>query len=79
MLDPIVWDSMASYIKFRDFVKNLTIVNDPAERGVGLIKEFISTFQNEQSCQENLLAVSKERKIVSKNSKKEDLAKIGLD
>ena len=76
-LDPLVWDFMPGYIKFRDFVKKLTIVNDPAERGVGLIKEFISTFQNEKSCQENLLAVSKHRKMVSKNSKKEDLAKIG--
>ena len=70
---------MAGYIKFRDFVKNLTIVNDPAESGVGLIKQFISTFQNEQSCQENLLAVSKHGQIVSENIKKEDLAKIGFD
>ena len=51
LLDPLVWDYNPGYIKFRDFVKNLTIVNDPAERGVGLIKQFISTFQNEQSCQ----------------------------
>ena len=54
-------------------------MNDPAERGVGLIKQFIATFQNEQSCQETLLAVSKHRKVVSKNSKKEDLSKIGLN
>lgn len=79
LLDPLVWDSMPGYIKFRDFVQKLTIVNDPAERGVGLMKEFISTFQNEESCQDNLLAVSQHRKVVSKNSKKEDLAKIGLD
>ena len=77
-LDPSVWDVMPGYIKVRDFVTKLTIVNDPAERGVGLIKQFISTFQNEKSCQENLLAVSKHRKVVSKNSRKEDLAKIGL-
>ena len=78
-LDPLAWDDMPGYVKFRDFVKNLTIVNDPAERGVGLIKQFIATFQNEQSCQETLLAVSKHRKVVSKNSKKEDLSKIGLN
>ena len=53
-MDPLFWDMMPGYVKFRDFVKNLTIVNDPAERGVGLIKEFISTFQNEKSCQDNL-------------------------
>ena len=65
-LDPLVWDFMPGYIKFKDFVKKLTIVNDPADRGVSLLKEFISTFQNEKSCQENLLAVSKHRKMVSK-------------
>ena len=79
LLDPLVWDSMPGYVKFRDFVQKLTIVNDPAERGVGLIQEFISTFQNEESCQDNLLAVSQHRKVVSKNSRKEDLGKIGLD
>ena len=67
VLDPLVWDFMPGYVKFRDFVQNLTIVNDPAERGVGLIKEFISTFQNEESTQDNLLAVSKHRKVVGKN------------
>ena len=77
-LDPVVWDSMPGYIRFRDFVRGLTIVNDPAERGVGLIKQFISSFQTEESCQDNLLAVSEHRKTVSKDSRKEDLAKIGL-
>ena len=72
-------DTMSGYIKFKDFVRGLTIVNDPAERGVGLVKQFISSFQNEKSCQENLLAVSMHRKVVSKGSKKEDLAKIGLN
>ena len=43
-----------------------------------LAKQYIASFQNEKSCQDNLLAVSKHRKIVKKNSKKEDLAKIGL-
>ena len=78
-LDPLVWELKPGYVRFRDFVKKLTIVNDPAERGVGLIKQFISTFQNEKTCQENLLAVYNYRKIVNKNSKKEDLAKIGLN
>ena len=79
LLDPHGWDSNPGYNKFRDFVRGLTIVNDPAERGVGLVKQFISTFQNEESCQENLLAVSQHRKIVSKDSKKEDLTTIGLN
>ena len=52
--------------------------NDPAERGVGLIKQFIASFQNEKSCQDNLLAISEHRKIVVKDSKKSDLSKVGV-
>ena len=75
---PELWDQIPGYQRFRDFVKRLTIVNDPAERGVGLIKQFIASFQSEVLCQENLLAVSAYKKIVTKNSKKEDLAKVGV-
>ena len=76
-LNPEQWEFMSGYRRFRDFVQKLTIVNDPAERGVGLIKQFISTFQNEGSCQDNLLAVAEHRKTVKKDSKKGDLAAIG--
>ena len=69
---------MSGYRRFRDFVKNLTIINDPAAPGVGLIKRFISTFQNEKSCQDNLLTVAEHRKMVKKDSNKSDLASIGL-
>ena len=75
-MDPKIWDLQGGYIRFRDFVKGLTIVNDPAERGVGLIKQFIATFQNEASCQDNILAGSEYRKIVGKNSRKSDLSKL---
>jgi hypothetical protein len=70
--------SQSKRFRFRDFVKGLTIVNDPAERGVGLIKQFIGSFQNEAACQDNLLAVSEHRKIVGKNSKKSALSKVGV-
>ena len=44
-----------------------------------LLKEvYVASFQNEKSCQDNLLAVSKHKKVAKKNSKKDDLAKIGL-
>ena len=78
MLDSDVWELQPGYNRFSDFVKKLTIVNDPAERGVGLIKQFIGSFQNEVSCQENLLAVSKHRKTVTKNSKNMALSHIGV-
>ena len=78
MQDPKLWELQSGFIRFRDFVKGLTIVNDPAERGVGLMKQFIDSFQNEEYCQDNLLAVSEHRKIVGKNSKKSDLSKVGV-
>ena len=56
----------------------MKIVNDVAERGVGLVKQFIATYQNEGSCQENLIAVSEHRKLVKKDSKKEIWAQVGL-
>ena len=73
-VNPNTWDQVPSYQRFRNFVKNLTIVNDPAERGVGLIKQFIDSFQSEEACQDNLIAVAAHRKI----SNKETLANIGL-
>ena len=78
-LDPDEWELATGYRRFRDFVRNLTIVNDPAERGVGLVKQYIASFQNEASCQDNLLVVAKHRNTVKKNSKKCDLAKVGLN
>ena len=47
----VKWEDFEGFRRFRDFVKKLTITNDPAEHGVGLVKEFIATFQNETSCQ----------------------------
>ena len=42
------------------------------------MEQLISSYQNESSCQDNLLAVSKHRKIVSKNSKKKICQKLEL-
>ena len=67
------------YRSSENFLKKLTIVNDPAECGVGLVKQLITSFQNEAYCQNNLLAVSKHRKPVQKNSTNILLAKVGLN
>ena len=62
--NPDTWDDYEGYRRFKKFVRSLTITNDPAERGVGLVKDYIATFQNENSCQNNLLAVSRHRQLV---------------
>ena len=78
MLDPSDWHKMSCFVRFQDFVKNLDIVNDSAERGVGLVKMFIGSLHNEDSYQDNLLSVAEHRKIVKKNSTKEELASVGV-
>ena len=39
-LDPESWPLFSGYAKFKEFVKNTVIVNDPAERGLDLATGF---------------------------------------
>ena len=65
---------MDGYNKFKDFVQNSTITNDPAERGVAILSEFRATFQQENLCQSNLVAVSESRKLMPRDKSKADKA-----
>ena len=68
-LDPAVWKLMSGYQKLREFVKNTTIVNDPAERGVALAASFRGSFQQEDVYQDNLVTVAESRKLVPRDSR----------
>ena len=48
-------------------------MNDPAERGVKLVQDFISTSQNEDLLQKRILSASEQRKKFSKNMSKKDM------
>ena len=63
-------------MRFSDFVKGLNVVNDPAERSIKLIQEYINTCQDEELRQDLMLAVAEDRKVHTV-VKKENLAKIG--
>ena len=68
-LEPTAWSLMSGYQRFRKFVTETTIVNDPAEHGVALAADFRSSFQQESVCQSNLVTVAESRKLVPRGSK----------
>ena len=74
--DAASWPLDPGFLKFQEFVNNLTVVNDPAERSVKLIQEFVNTCQDEELRQDLLLAVAENRKL-NNVKKKSDLAAIG--
>ena len=56
------WPLMSAFREFRDFVKNIPVVNDSAERNVALLKSFISTSTDESLRQDLFLSIEKKRK-----------------
>ena len=70
------WPEDQGFVKFKEFVNGLTVVNDPAERSIKLVQEFVNTCQDEELRQDLMLAVSENRKV-NKVYKKSDLAEIG--
>ena len=63
---------MSGFQKFREFVSNSTIVNDPAEHVVALLSNFRGVFQEESLCQNGLICVAENRKLLTRDSKQED-------
>ena len=46
-----LWENFADFRKFQDFAKNISAVNDVAERGVALITAYINKAQSEEQRQ----------------------------
>ena len=67
------WTLLSGYRKFADFVMRLLVVNDPAERGVELIQDFVATSSDEDLRQARLISASEQRKKLSKNVSKEQM------
>ena len=64
---------MSGFKKFSSLVQKMLIVNDPAERGVKLIQEFVNTTQDEDIRQWRMLSASDQRKKHSKNMTKKEM------
>ncbi|XP_065654686.1 uncharacterized protein LOC136081307 [Hydra vulgaris] len=52
------WEKFSGYIRFKNYVTGLLVVNDCAERAIKLGQDFIETFRNEEDSQANLLVVA---------------------
>ena len=61
-LPPSVWHLITPFKKFQNFIKNLPVVNDAAERNVKLIQDFVDSSTDEELRQDLLLAVGMKRK-----------------
>ena len=47
LLSPVNWHLMSPYKRFCEFVHNMPVVNDAAERNVKLIQDFVSESDDE--------------------------------
>ena len=63
-------EQFAGYRKVRDFVKNMEVTNDCAERGVKIINDFKDIAQDEEQRQFALQVIAKHRQQVPTISKK---------
>ena len=73
MLEVHQWPLMSGFKKFSSFVSKLLVVNDPAERGVKLVQDFIDTSTDESLRQARMISASEQRKNHSKNMTKKEM------
>ena len=74
--DASTWILRETYRTFVSFTKGLQVVNDPAERGIKIIEDFIHVSKDEALRQDLILAVSEHRKNHSLNMTKKSLDKL---
>ena len=73
-LKPKYWELFEDYRTLRDFVKNLQVVNESAERGIKMITDFKDVVRDEDHLQNVLQVVEEHRQQVNfTHSKKSDL------
>ena len=79
------WDNHVSYTELRDYVRAKSVVNDPAERSLGLIKPIVKNFKKEEHLQAAMQVTKKTREAwptgtirgrKKKNMAKKELSKI---
>ena len=63
------WSSFPSFIRARDFIDQLQVVNDGAERGIKLMQELIDRTHDETELQHLAQCVSHHRKLIGHTKK----------
>ena len=56
------WAQSRHAVSFYCFIKNLPVINDTAERYIGLLKDKIKNFHKEDLLQSSLITIAEERK-----------------
>ena len=72
LIPSMLWDRFAEFRKLQEFVKNIAVCNDVAERGVVLMTQYINTAQSEDQRQV-LLQVVEFHKYLIKDTNKSSL------
>ena len=67
---------MSGFKVFHEYVTKMLVVNDPAERAVKLIQDFVNTTQDEDIRHWRMLSAGDQRKMYPKNMTKKDMKKI---
>ena len=75
-LDIQHWSLTSGFQRFSAIIKKMLVVNDPAERGVKLVQDFIDTTQDEGLRQWRMLSAADQRKKYSKEMTKEEMKKL---
>ena len=70
-----MWDKFEDFRAFKDYVHNVKVVNDLAERGIKLVSDFISMTKDEEQVQALLQCVEHHRDLFPDYTKK-TLAKL---
>ena len=69
-IPPEHWNLMSAYREFKEFVLNIPVTKDSAERNVKLIQDFVNSSNDEKIRQDLLLAVEIKRKHDNQKSSK---------
>ena len=67
------WHLTSGFKAFAAFIEKMLVVNDPAERGVKLVQDFVNTTQDEELRQWRMLSAADQRKKYSKNMTKKQM------
>ena len=67
---------MSGFKVFHEYVTKMLVVNDPAERAVKLIQDFVNTTQDEDIRQWRMLSAGDQRKMYPKNMTKKDMKRM---
>ena len=57
------WKDDSGYLEMEEFVKNMLVCNDPAERGIKLVSDFIDCLTKNSANREDLLQVVEAHRI----------------